>query len=95
MSIAIVSISILAGICAWGLLLAGALTFHDPDRPVISGWGVLLFFADIFISLGLFTMVFIIVRNWSRKPEARRLLYAGFSCLAFAVVMGVVGFRLG
>ncbi len=95
MSVAILCISILAGICAWGFLLGGALTFLDPDRPVFRGWGFLLFLADIFISLGLFTMVFIIIRNWNRKPEAHRLLYTGLSCLACAVALGITAFRLG
>jgi hypothetical protein len=43
MNVALFCIGILAGICAWGFLLAGALTFHDPDRPEIRGWGFLLF----------------------------------------------------
>lgn len=94
MSIALFFISIIAGLCAWGFLLAGALTFMDPNRPDIRGWGFALFLVDIFISLGMFTMLFIILRNWRRRPEARRLLYAGFSCLAVAVTLGLAWFRL-
>ena len=95
MSIALFCISIVAGVCAWGFLLAGAMNFMDPDRPDIRGWGFALFLADIFISLGMFTMLFIISRNWRRRPEARRLLYAGLSCLAVALMLGLVWFQLG
>lgn len=87
--------SLLVGICAWGFLLAGALTFNDPQNPSFRGFGWLLFLLDIFVSFGVFSMLFIIVRNWKRRPEARRLFCTGLICLAVAIGLGCLCFRMG
>lgn len=93
MSTLLFCVSVLVGICGWGFLLAGALTFNDAQNPSIRGLGWILLI-DVFVSLGLFTMLYVIVRNWRRKPEARRLFYVGLSCLAVTVCLIELTYRL-
>lgn len=94
MSTAVFCTAILVGICAWGFLVAGATSFYDTEKPTIRGFGVPLAFLDLFVTLGFFTMLFIIARNWRRKPEARRMLYAGVACLAVALGLGFFYLRI-
>ncbi len=90
MSTVVFCIAVLVGIIAWGFLLAGAITFNDPDDPTNRGFGLVLFFIDIFVSLGLLTMLFVIARNWKRKPEARHLFFTGIIFLIVAVGLAAV-----
>ncbi len=94
MSIAILCIAILIGICAWGFLLAGAVSFYDPEKLSMRDYGMVLFIIDIFISAGLFTMLYIIATNWRRNPEARHYFYIGASCLAVALALGFVSLNI-
>jgi hypothetical protein len=94
MSTAIFCVSILIGFCAWGFLLAGALSFNDTEKPSIRGFGVVLLLIDMLVSLGVFSMLFVIAKNWRRKPEARRLLYTGASCLVLALGLGFIYLRI-
>ncbi len=94
MSTAVLCIAIFLGICAWAFLLAGAISFYDTERQTVRGFGVILFFIDIFVNLGILTMLFVSAKNWRRKPEARRLLYTGVSCWAVALGLVFVCFRI-
>jgi hypothetical protein len=95
MNVALLCISLNAGVCAWGFLLAGALNLYDPDRPEIHGWSFVPFLPDVSVSLCMLTVLFIIGRNWRRRPETRRLLYVGFCCLVLALPLGLAAFRFG
>jgi len=94
MNVFIFCASILIGIYGWGFLLAGALIFDDPQNPAIRGFGRLLVVIDIFISFCVLTTLFVITRNWRRKPEARHLLYMGLSCLAASGGLVWLSFKL-
>ena len=73
MEIALLCIAATAGICAWGFLLAGAIAFHDASNTPVRGVRSILLILDILVSLGLFTMLFVVVRNWNRKPGGEKL----------------------
>ena len=89
MEIALLCIAATAGICAWGFLLAGAIAFHDASNTPVRGVRSILLILDILVSLGLFTMLFVVVRNWNRKPGARSLVWTGIVFVTVAVLAAI------
>ena len=89
MNIVFLCLSLLAGTCAWGFLIAAAVSFYDPEDLSARNIRRYLFVIDILL-IGMPTTVFMILWNWKRKQEARHLFYKGFACLAVAVGFGCI-----
>ena len=87
MNVALLIFAATTGVLAWGFLFAGAITFYDFEKPTIRGAGRVLAMVDLFVSLGILTMIYVSIQNWKAKPEARRLMYVGATCLAIAVCL--------
>jgi hypothetical protein len=75
---------------AFGFLLAGVLGFADLDqldKPCERGKQFSRLF-DAIVLGGIGFLLSGLASNWTKRPEERRMVYAGLASLAAAVVFG-------
>jgi hypothetical protein len=90
MTALLIILACFAGIFAFAYGTAGLVGLLDLDRPPGKN-SVVLLLLDQLLTLGLGTFVSTIARNWSRRPEERRLLgiaaVCGALCLLFLAAL--------
>ena len=82
----------MAGICAFGFLLAAAISFQKLGAPgesasFLARWVHMLSGGWIATARGM-------ARNWSREQELRRLIYLGCTALLVAIICAVLAFHM-
>jgi len=92
MSMALFFFACMSGICAFGLLLAAAISFQQLGAPeesasFLARWVHMLSGGWIATARGM-------ARNWSREQELRRLVYLGGTALLIAMICAVLAFHM-
>ena len=92
MSIVLLLLACMSGICAFGFLLAAAISFQQLGEPgeaasFLKRWVHMLSGGWIATALGM-------GKYWSREQELRRLIYLGCAALFVAVICAVVAFNI-
>jgi hypothetical protein len=87
MNLILLCLGLLLGVSGWAFLATAVLAFPDTGRSAIRAvpWPVLCL--DMIVSLGVFTMTFLIVRNWRRIPQMQPFVRVGAGCLLSAGVL--------
>jgi hypothetical protein len=67
--------------------MAAVLAYPDTDNSVIRAvpWPILCL--DMFVSLGILTMTFVIARNWRKVPGMRHFARIGSVCLLCGIAL--------
>jgi hypothetical protein len=82
----------MSGICAFGFLLAAAISFQQlgalgESASFLTRWMHMLSGGWIATARGM-------AKNWSREQELRRLIYLGCAALLVATICAVMAFNI-